>query len=291
MDRVEKILYKINKQGKGLEIGPSHSPIASKSDGFDVEIIDCMDKESLIEHFKNDPVDITKIEEVDHVWKGESYSALTKKPNYYDWILSSHSIEHTTDLIGFLNDCDNILKDDGVISLAIPDKRYYFDYFRPASGIGKIIDYYRNKNVRHSYGTHIEFSLNFCERDSVSSWPEGSEGIFSLNYDASTALSIAENAETSPEYTDAHEWCFTYSSFRLIIQDLYELGFIKLREVHSFPSTGNEFHITLGRHGAGTNKSRLDLLADIDAENIRSTPEEKKGEKVVEKKWWQTFFK
>ncbi len=291
MDRIEKILYKINKQGKGLEIGPSHNPIASKADGFDVEVIDCMDKESLIEHFKNESVDISKIEEVDHVWKGESYSALTKKSNYYDWILSSHSIEHTTDLIGFLNDCDDILKDDGVISLAIPDKRYCFDYFRPVSGIGKIIDYHRNKNIRHSYGTHIEFNLNYCERDSVSSWPEGSDGTFSLNYDAATALTIAKNAETSTEYTDAHEWCFTYNSFRLIIQDLYELGFIKLREVHSFSSAGNEFHITLGRHGAGTNKSRLDLLADIDAENIRSIPEEKKEEKVVEKKWWQSFFK
>ena len=39
-------------------------------------------------------------------------------------------IEHTPDLIAFLADCDAVLKDTGVLSLVIPDKRYSFDRFR-----------------------------------------------------------------------------------------------------------------------------------------------------------------
>ena len=33
-------------------------------------------------------------------------------------------------------DCDSLLKKAGVLSLAVPDKRYSFDHFRPITGIG-----------------------------------------------------------------------------------------------------------------------------------------------------------
>jgi len=291
MNRVEKILFTINKQGKGIEIGPSHSPIASKADGYDVEIIDCMDKKALISYFEDHPVDISKIEEVDYVWEGEPYPELIKKTNHYDWIISSHSIEHTTNLIGFLNDCDEILKDNGVISLAIPDKRFCFDYFRPLSGIGKVIDSHLNQNVRHSFGTHVEFNLNCCELDGVGSWgvksfSKASKDKFSFVNETVSALKIAKEADDTTQYTDAHEWCFTYSSFRLLIQDLYDLGYIKLKEFSSFPSSGNEFHITLGRDGVGTNMSRLELLLEIEKENSMF------ASKILNKNsWWKSIFK
>src|SRR5690606_31563971 len=43
LSRNEKVLYGLNSRGKGLEIGPSHNPIAPKVDGFDVEILDHLD--------------------------------------------------------------------------------------------------------------------------------------------------------------------------------------------------------------------------------------------------------
>jgi len=38
LTRYEKMIFRIDAQGKGLEIGPSHSPIVPKSQGFNVEI-------------------------------------------------------------------------------------------------------------------------------------------------------------------------------------------------------------------------------------------------------------
>jgi hypothetical protein len=67
-------------------------------------------------------------------------------------------------------------------------------------------------------------------------------------------------------YFDIHNWCFVPHSFRLLMNDLYALGYTQLREVQFHPTEGAEFYVTLGRHGKGPDMSRLELLKAIDAE-------------------------
>ena len=110
---------------------------APKKQGLRVYVLDHCDKKALIEKYRRHEGNIENIEEVDFVWDGRSYTELIGRRHIYDWIIGSHVLEHTSDLIGFLNDCDSLLKKDGVLSLAVPDKRYCFDRFRPLSGIGR----------------------------------------------------------------------------------------------------------------------------------------------------------
>ena len=149
-NRQEKLLHDVRKDGIGLEIGPSFRPAAAKRDGFRVQVIDHMSREQLVEKYKDNPVDVAKIEEVDFVWKGEPYAELTGKTKFYDWIIASHVIEHTPDLIGFLKECDSVLKDGGILSLAVPDKRFCFDHFRALTGISKVIDAHVARLSTHS---------------------------------------------------------------------------------------------------------------------------------------------
>ena len=164
MNDNKKVLRYINKNGQGLEIGPSHNPVAPKKEGYKVDIIDHMNREQLITKYKDAQVVLENIEEVDFVWQGENYSELTGKKKFYDWIIASQVIEHTPDLIGFLNDCDAILKDDGMISLVVPDKRYCFDHYRPITGLSKIIDSHYQKNKIHTPGTVAEYYLNVVSK-------------------------------------------------------------------------------------------------------------------------------
>ena len=64
MDRRDKLLRSIDRNGKGLEIGPSHAPIAPKKDGFDVEIIDHAPAEELIRKYGELGVDTSLVEAV-----------------------------------------------------------------------------------------------------------------------------------------------------------------------------------------------------------------------------------
>ena len=264
MSRNEILLRHVDKHGNGIEIGPSYSPIASKKDGYNVEIIDCDDQAGLVEKYTPHDVNTDNIEVVDYVWRGEKYSDLVGKTNFYDWIIASHVIEHTTDLICFLNECNALLNDDGMLVLAVPDKRRCFDYFRPISSLSKVIDCSLQNQIRHSPGTHVEGVLYHSRRNNHGSWAATSDEELKLAETTERALEQLERAQNSDDYIDAHNWTFVPNSFRLILNDLGELGMIELKE-HSFhPTPGNEFIITLSRSGAGSGMSRLELLHAIE---------------------------
>jgi len=266
MTREEKILVNINKKDIGLEIGPSHNPIAAKRDGFNVHIIDHMNKADLKKKYAEHNVDLSRIEDVDFIWKGESYAQLTSRRKYYNWIIASHVIEHSPDLVSFLNQCDEVLKEDGVLSLAIPDSRFCFDSFRPITGIGKVLDAYYNKHTIHTPGTAAEYFLNFTKRGGTICWNDSFREEFKLEFTKQNAYENAQAILDQHVYIDLHAWCFTPTSFRLIIQDLNDLGLISLKEVSFFPTYGCEFYISLGRKGLGFQQGRLDALKTIKAE-------------------------
>jgi ubiquinone/menaquinone biosynthesis C-methylase UbiE len=266
MTKEEKVLSKIDKTKIGLEIGPSHAPLAPKKGGFNVHIIDHMNKEQLIQLYTAHKENVDNIEEVDFVWSGQSYAELTGKTNYYNWAIASHLIEHTPDLISFLKQCEEVLKEDGILSLVVPDIRYHFDYFRPITGISKVIDAYINRSTIPTPGTVAEFLLYLSNRGDRVAWQEGFKEEFSLTYNDTDAYNSMQRVIQHNEYLDSHVWSFTPTSFRLMIQDLNDLGFISLKEVCFFPSEGCEFYVTLGKKGEGFLHNRLDTLKTIKAE-------------------------
>ena len=273
MNRQAKVLQHLNTKGKGLEIGPSHNPIAPKKAGYDVDIIDHMSREELIEKYREHNLNLDNIEEVDFVWQGESYAELTGKEKYYDWIIASHLIEHTPDLIGFLNDCDKILKDDGVISLVIPDKRYCFDHYRPLTGLAQIIDSYFQRHKIHTPGTVAEYYLNVVRKGEIIAWDANITGEYSFVHSLQDSLQGIKTVREDKAYIDVHAWCFVPHSFRLLIHDLHALGFIPFQEVGFAPTAGCEFYITLSRQGMGSERSRLEMLKTIEAEINAAEPQ------------------
>ena len=69
----------------------------------------------------------------------------------------------------------------------------------------------------------------------------------------------AISAARAGHYLDVHAWCFTPASFRVLIEDLATLDYIKCRETAFFPTEGNEFFIALGPNGIGAGVSRKEL--------------------------------
>ena len=266
MSRIDKLLEGLRADGFGLEFGPSHSPVAPKRRGFKVDVIDCLDRVSLIERYRGHGVDLDLIEEVDYVWKGGRYFDVVGKRGFYDWIIASHFIEHTPDLIGFLRDAEALLRSDGVLSLAIPDKRFCFDRFRPVTGLAKVIDAYWSKNLVHTPGTVAEYYLNVVSRGGQIAWSEGGGGDYEFVHTLEDAVQSMEIAGRNKGYLDVHSWCFTPSSFRLLIDDLRSLGLIKFSECRMYHTTGCEFFVQLDFSDSGPKFSRMELLQEIDRE-------------------------
>jgi 2-polyprenyl-3-methyl-5-hydroxy-6-metoxy-1,4-benzoquinol methylase len=259
MTREEIILFHIKRDGLGLEIGAGCAPIAPKKQGFRVHVLDHCDRKALIEKYRPHGINVDNIEEVDFVWNGRSYTELIGRRHIYDWLIGSHVLEHSTDLIGFLNDCDSLLKKDGVLSLAVPDKRYCFDRFRPLSGI----DAARNPQKIHSAGIAAEYFLTVVSKGGRIAWDANERGEFEFVHSLEQAKQAIRDVGERGGYLDVHEWCFTPGSFRLMMRDLFELGFIQLKELAFHPFQGSEFYITLSRAGALSPGTRLDLLQEV----------------------------
>ena len=121
-------------------------------------------------------------------------------------------------------------------------------------------------------------------------WGPGITGEYSLVHSLDDVLGIMDLALNNKTYIDAHAWCFVPHSFRLMIHDLFCLGFIPLKEVEFFPTESFEFYVTLGRNGEGINKSRLEMLNIIESEIKDKAFESKQPSKIPITQKIKTWF-
>ena|GEM_PF-828504 len=278
MDRKQKALALVDLGGRGLEIGPSHSPLLPKSSGARIQIVDHAGRAELIEKYRALGIAsdlLEKIEEVDYVWTGGRLVDLIGEPDAFDYIVCSHVIEHMVDLIDFLQDCEALLSETGRLSLIIPDKRYCFDLLQPLTTVGSAVNGHLSTSRFHPFGSVLDHFAYGCMRSpGVISWDSATTTPIELRFeDLGSGSEEVEKGRRQEEYVDTHRWMFTPTSFRLLLQDLRDLGYVGLAEVGWFDTAGCEFFITLGRTQVSPRKEdRLTMLLRID-EELRSAVE------------------
>ncbi len=84
----------------------------------------------------------------------------------YDFVLSSHSLEHIANPIKALKEWLRVLKKDGLILLILPDKRYTFDNKRPITKFEHLLEDDKLCTTEEDL-THLEeiLSLHDLSRD------------------------------------------------------------------------------------------------------------------------------
>jgi 2-polyprenyl-3-methyl-5-hydroxy-6-metoxy-1,4-benzoquinol methylase len=104
-------------------------------------------------------VDLSNIEDVDRVWKGEPLETLLHdKLDTFDAIIASHVIEHLFDPIGFFNSAWRLLKEGGRIALAVPDNACASAACAPVSTTDQLITTWRSKRRLHSLASVFDHS-------------------------------------------------------------------------------------------------------------------------------------
>jgi len=227
MDRKERILKFANKEMLGIEIAPYFTPIAPKKDGWNCLSVDIFDTDSLIALAAKDPdpfvnEKVKNIENVDIVTSATELLDAIKAINklgQFDYICSSHNFEHLPNPVKFLKACGEVLKTNGYLSMAIPNKRHTFDYAKPLTGTKDILRLYLNDyskpdrfNLFESVSSHVEISQT--NKKYVNTIEDAYEQLLKYSDDS--------------EYIDAHVTIFTPESFLNIINDLIILELIPL---------------------------------------------------------------
>jgi len=259
MDRREHLTRFLTPQQLGIEIGPYWNPLVPKRLGFNCVILDVFDAAELRRLAADDP-NIAKdtlahIEEVDLVGTCTNMAELVAKKyslGSFDYIVSSHNMEHMPDPITFLQECQKVLKPNGILSIAVPDRRTCFDYFRPHSTLMDWLEAYFEKRDRPT-------AAQLFRQNSLHSrlFRNGQEiGSFTLEDNPAQirplqSLKQAFDAwkayEANPDtvYRDVHCWAFTPSSLELILRDLGFLGLIHMEIQQVTATYGNEFFLRL----------------------------------------------
>jgi SAM-dependent methyltransferase len=288
--RVDKALSMIDRQGLGLEIGPSYNPLAPKRQGFNVHVLDHASADELRAKYQGlCGANLEDIEDVDYVWHGEPLHELVGREHCYDWIIASHVIEHAPDLITFLQECERLLKSHGVLSLVIPDKRYCFDYFNPTTSTGELLDAFEQKRKRPSPGKVFDHFAGQARCNGQMAWGRGGTGKIELVGSLDEACAAWRKATTSTDYIDVHSWRFTPNSFRLMLTDIQMLNLTGLGLAKAFDTEGFEFFIALRKINDLENENRTlrkNLIQGTDGLTSLERPlaEEREDRKAKPKK-------
>ncbi|QEN89592.1 class I SAM-dependent methyltransferase [Labrys sp. KNU-23] len=235
-----------------LEIGPSYRPVLPKSRGFNVETVDHADQETLQRIYTAHGVDVALIETVDHVWTGGPISALTGEGRF-NLVLASHVVEHTTNLAGFLADCMALLSQGGRLALIVPDKRYCFDFFQPATDIAKVMADYRENRSRHTFEAFYRWGASIevlSDGRADIAWGQGwvKDFAFAASFDRSRCAT-AEASSTAPDYVDSHEYYLTPSGLALILLELRQYEILDATVETLTRARGCEFLVMLRKGG------------------------------------------
>ncbi len=266
MDRRQEILRRIAPGTRGIEVAPWHSPIVPPGGDRAVVVLDVFDRPTLLARAEADPaIDraaIANIGEVDLVGSACEIAELTRArfgaEARFDFVVSSHNLEHLPDPVRFLRGCEAVLTPGGVVAMAVPDKRGCFDFFRPHSGTGAWLEAFHERRDRPSFAQifgQTAYNAAFHGRGGLTGafTIDDNPGQITLLGDVAQAYATWRNLIDTNDtgYHDTHCWTFTPSSLELILTELILLGIIGLDIVAVTPPLGCEFFVHLRKRPEG----------------------------------------
>jgi SAM-dependent methyltransferase len=206
--------YKTLDHKACLEIGALNSP-ANLNHTNHIDYLDCADYETLKTRF-HEVSGIVRPNYIVDVFT----QPLPFPPASYDVVIMNHVIEHIKNPIKVIFDCFNVLKDQGLLIISCPDKRYTFDSKRELTNLLQIVDNYRTNNSIPVVEDYNDFILHV------------SKSVANHNSD-----------DRLQESLDRKEHIYTYTdeSFKKLMLTVKELGILDIVPIYEVNSDVNHF--------------------------------------------------
>jgi SAM-dependent methyltransferase len=239
----------------GLEIGPLTRPTFPAHTGYSVQTLDHASTENLKKKYESDPaIDVSRIVDVDWVWSGGAYTDIEGIPTNFDFIVSCHSIEHSVDVVQFLQDLSSLLSPEGRVFLVTPHRSTMFDFYRPLTTLGDVL-------MGHHYPKALDMKARIDELELASAlngaicWSPDEGLVGRIRRQRPTPIRTRESlpellADLSKwaeekDYRDGHRWVFEPESLTVLIASLRQLGLCDFQVADYQPGVGCEFMMVL----------------------------------------------
>jgi SAM-dependent methyltransferase len=141
-------------RGRGLEIGALNAPFPFE-ESAEVLYSDLLSREQVAAMYPG-----SRLPDI----RSDSESFPTIESGSLDFVVANHVLEHVTSPIDALREWQRILRDGGLLMLALPDKRFTFDAPRKRTMLAHLIadaesrSDPRDRNYAHleEWATHVE---------------------------------------------------------------------------------------------------------------------------------------
>jgi hypothetical protein len=254
MDRKTKLCRLLDvARGTGLEFGPLNQPIVGRTEG-DIRYVDMMPTDQLRRHIPaSDAYRPEDFVEIDHVWRSPFCDVVGDRR--FDYAIAPHVIEHTPNMLGWLNDIASVLEPGAPISLAIPDKRRTLDALRQPTTSGTVVADFLRGETQPRAGAVFDHYLNVVRvpppGEPWNAFVRGEIAATDLPryHTPEQALEMARKAEEPGAYTDCHNYVFTPDSFLDVLDTTRRLGLhaLSLVDFHGPDPLDWEFFAVLQR--------------------------------------------
>lgn len=145
-------------KGDGIEVGALHRPIIIPSH-CTVKYVDRMSVADLRKHYPE--LQAENLVHVDIVDDGETLATIHNASQ--DFVIANQFLEHCQDPIKTVENMLRVLKENGVLYLAIPDKRFTFDRDRPVTSFDHLLKDYE-ESPDWSRKEHFEEWVKLVEK-------------------------------------------------------------------------------------------------------------------------------
>lgn len=245
--RNEKLLAHIDPATqKGVEIGALTRPVITHQMGA-VRYVDHATTEELkVKYSQTAGIDVNALVHVDYVWGDKRLAELMQEEMPFDYVLASHVIEHVPNFIGWLKEIHAILKPGGILSLAVPDQRYCFDYYRCPTTAADVIDPYLRNDRKPSPRNIFDHFASVVSYHNSLVWmtaPQTKE-LVPIHSEAQ-AWEKARHSIEQNLYIDVHCWVFTPLSFFNLLRTLIHVNLFDFKVKQFFETEGCEFFVSL----------------------------------------------
>ena len=219
-----------------------------KSEG-EVYFADYFSSEESREHISKSSARIPdNVVGVDFVLRGKSLAEAVGERKF-DFVVANHVIEHVPDIIAWLKEIARVTTDKAHLFLAVPDRRFTFDYFRyPNDAVEMVRAHEERRQMPDAYSIARQLYY-FTNLRAPDAWARKLPQTLVPRVDFRTAIKMGHKKAT--QYTDVHSWVFTDDSFQQAIGDLNGANYIPWKIVRIIPTTANdnEFRVILRRRG------------------------------------------
>ena len=237
------IFRRVGPEDTALEIGPFYHPAVTGPNAKYFDVLDASQMRARAAGLPN----LNVPEVIDFVSPTGDMSIIQ---GTYDYVVSSHAVEHAPDLITHFKNVERILKPDGKYLLVVPDKRYCFDHFVPETTILEVLAAHAERRMKHPASKVLEQYAVATHNDAARHWhgDHADPGWTLLDpQNLRRGLEVYEGAHGS--YIDVHSWRFSPQSFQTLTRQLFDMGLITLRvaEVVDTPRNMLEFGMVMSR--------------------------------------------